>query len=83
MKIYLLTKSKDREGGMKVTIEKYYKEIGSLSSCFGNGFKWLYLSFFLLIFTNPTQYKKIAKIDGKNKKKSTIGKLIAQKNLIS
>lgn len=29
---------------MKVSIEKYYKEIGSLSSCFSNGFKWLYLS---------------------------------------
>lgn len=28
----------------KVSIEKYYKEIGSLSSCFNNGFKWLYLS---------------------------------------
>lgn len=31
-----------REG--KVSIEKYYKEIGSLSSCFCNGFKWFYLS---------------------------------------
>ena len=68
---------------MKVAIEKYYKEIGSLSSCFGNGFKWLYL-----IPTNPTQYEKIAKIDGKNEKKYFfsasaialyIGKLIAQK----
>lgn len=28
----------------KVWIEKYYKEIASLSSCFSNGFKWLYLS---------------------------------------
>lgn len=32
----------------KVSIEKYYMEIGSLSSCFSNGFKWLYLPFSLL-----------------------------------
>jgi len=72
---------------MKVAIEKYYKEIGSLSSCFGNGFKWLYL-----IPTNPTQYEKIAKIDGKNEKKyfffgignSTLyRKTNSSKNLIS
>lgn len=43
----------DEDYGMKVAIEKYYKEIGSLSSCFGNGFKWLYL-----ILTNPTQYNE-------------------------
>jgi hypothetical protein len=29
----------------KVSIEKYHEEIGSLSSCFSNGFKWLYLRF--------------------------------------